>query len=167
MRILAVIAVVLAVSAAPVAAQEAPDAARQAQLDRAERYLELAQGAGVSKVVRQQLEVFYADGSIPEDQRVWPTETMATVYEDVMTLVVAEMREEVADQFTAGELEALIGFYDTPMGRSIMGKETGLSLSMQQAVMPHLMTRMAAVGEKFCLRFDCSSAAGAAQKGLR
>src|SRR5690606_30203295 len=43
MRILTVIAVLLAVSAATVAAQEAPDAARQAQLDRAERYLELAQ----------------------------------------------------------------------------------------------------------------------------
>ena len=166
MRILAVIAAVLMVSASPVVAQEAPDPAREAQLDLADRYLELAQGSGMDKAVRQQLEAFYAEGALPEDQRVWLTETMATVYEDVMALVIAEVRDDVADRFTAAELEALIAFYDTPMGRSIVGKEVELSLAMEQAMMPHLMSRMAAVGEKFCLRFDCSATSLAAEKGL-
>ena len=166
MRILAVIAAVLMVSASPVVAQEAPDPAREAQLDLADRYLELAQGSGMDKAVRQQLEAFYAEGALPEDQRVWLTETMATVYEDVMALVMAEVRDDVADRFTAAELEALIAFYDTPMGRSIVGKEVELSLAMEQAMMPHLMSRMAAVGEKFCLRFDCSATSLAAEKGL-
>ena len=166
MRLLAGIAAVLMVSASPVVAQEAPDPAREAQLDLADRYLELAQGSGMDKAVRQQLEAFYAEGALPEDQRVWLTETMATVYEDVMALVIAEVRDDVADRFTAAELEALIAFYDTPMGRSIVGKEVELSLAMEQAMMPHLMSRMAAVGEKFCLRFDCSATSLAAEKGL-
>lgn len=167
MRILVVIAAVLLVSAAPVVAQEAPDAARQAQLNLAGRYLELAQGAGMDKIVRQQLEAFYAEGALPEDQRAWLTETMATTYQDVMTLVIAEMRDDVADRFTTAELEALIAFYDTPLGRSIVSKEVEMSLAMEQAMMPHLMTRLEAVSEKFCLRFDCSAAGEAAHKGFR
>lgn len=167
MRVLAIIAAVLAVSAAPVCAQDAPDAARQAQLERAERYLEISQGSGMAKIVRQQLDEFYVEETIPEDQRVWLTEHMAGVYEDVMELIVVEMRDDVADQFTAAELDSLLAFYDTPAGRSIIAKEAAMSLSMQQAMMPHLMERMTAVGEKFCLRFDCSSTGEAAQKGYR
>lgn len=167
MRVFVIIAAVLAVSAAPATAQEAPDAARQAQLDRAERYLELAQGTGMAKLVREQLEAFYAEDSIPEDERAWLTEHMTTVYEDVMELVVAEMRDDVADQFSAAELDALIAFYDTPTGRAIINKEAELSLSIQQAMMPHLMTGMTAVSEKYCLRFDCSALGEAAAKGVR
>ena len=87
MRVFAIIAAVLAVSAAPAFGQEAPDAARQAQLDRAGRYLELAQGEGMAKMVRAQLEEFYADGAIPEDERAWLADHMTTAYEDVMELV--------------------------------------------------------------------------------
>ena len=167
MRVFAIIAAVLAVSAAPAFGQEAPDAARQAQLDRAGRYLELAQGEGMAKMVRAQLEEFYADGAIPEDERAWLADHMTTAYEDVMELVVAEMRDDVADRFSAAELDALIAFYDSPTGRAIINKEAELSLSIQQAMMPHLMTRMTAVSEKFCLRFDCSDLGEAAAKGFR
>ena len=167
MRVLAIIAAAIMLSAGPVFAQEAPDAARQAQLDRAARYLELAQGSGMEKVIRQQLETFYSEGDMPEDQQAWLTEIMAGIYEEVVELVVAEMRDDVADRFTAPELEALIAFYDTPMGRSIVAKEVELSLTMEQAMMPHLISRMVAVEEKFCLRFDCSAVGETAQKGFR
>ncbi|MBX9460049.1 MAG: DUF2059 domain-containing protein [Brevundimonas sp.] len=167
MRVLVIIAAVLAVSAAPAAGQEAVDAARQAQLDRAERYLELAQGTGMAKLVREQLEEFYAEDSIPEVERAWLTDQMTTVFGDVMELVIAEMRDDVADRFSAAELDALIAFYDTPTGRAIINKEAELSLSIQQAMMPHLMTRMTAVSEKYCLRFDCSDFGEAAAKGVR
>lgn len=164
MRAIAIIAAVLAVSAGPAFAQTAPDAARQAQLERADRYLELSQGTGMTKLIRDQLEEFYQDDALPEEQRRWLTENMTEVYEDVMEDVVAEMRDDVADQFTAPELDALIAFYGTPMGRSIVNKEAELSLALQQAMMPHLMTRMGAIGEKFCLRFDCSAMGDAAAK---
>jgi len=167
MRVLAIIAAALAVSATPVSAQQAPDPLRQRQLDRAERYLELAQAPGIDKLVRQQVDAFYADGSMPDDQRAWLTESMVTMYAEVMDLVMVEMRDDVADQFTAAELDALIAFYDTPLGRSIITKEAEISISMEQAMIPHLATRMVAVGEKFCLRFDCSTTGQPAQKGLR
>ncbi|MCS6624774.1 DUF2059 domain-containing protein [Roseibacterium beibuensis] len=164
MRVIAIIAAVLVVTAGPAWAQTAPDADRQAQLDRAERYLALAQGAGVTKLVRQQLEDFYGDGSMPSDQRDWLTENMTVIYEDVLELALADVRDDVADSFTAPELDALIAFYDTPLGRSIMNKEAEINMALQEAMMPHLMTRMAAVGEKFCQRFDCSDMGGAAAK---
>lgn len=167
MRLIAIIAAVLVASTAPAFAQTAPDAERQAQLDRADRYLELAQGSGMNKIVRQQLEDFYGDGSMPADQRDWLTENMTDIYEDVLELAVADVRDDVADSFTAPELDALIAFYDTPLGRSIITKEAEINMALQQAMMPHLMTRMATVGEKFCQRFDCSEMAGAASKGAR
>lgn len=164
MRAIAIIAAVLAISAGPAFAQTAPDAARLAQLERAERYLSLTQGAGMTKLVRDQLEEFYQEDALPEDQRRWLTDNMTEVYEEVMQEVVAELRDHVADQFTAPELDALITFYGTPMGRSIVNKEAELSLALQQAMMPHLMTRMGSLGEKFCLRFDCSAMGDAAAK---
>ena len=164
MRTIAIIAAVLALSAAPAMGQEAPDPARSQQLELADRYLALAQGPAVSKVVRQQLEEFYADGSIPTDQQAWLAEAMTEAYEEVIVLVSAEMREDVADRFSRSELEALIAFYDTPAGRAIVLKEAEMSLALQDAMMPHMMTRMAAMGEKFCQRFDCTEMGDALAK---
>ena len=164
MRVIAIIAAALVVTAGPAWAQTAPDAERQAQLDRADRYLELAQGTNARKLVRRQLEDFYGDGSIPPDQQAWLTENMTVIYEDVLRLALAEVRDDVADSFTAPELDALIAFYDTPLGRSIINKEAEISIALQEAMMPHLMTRMATVGEKFCQRFDCSDMGGAGAK---
>jgi len=167
MRLIAIIAAVLVASTAPAFAQTAPDAERQAQLDRADRYLALAQGSGMNKLVRQQLEDFYGDGSMPAEQRDWLTDNMSAIYDDVLELAIADVRDDVADSFTAAELDALIAFYDTPIGRSIINKEAEINMALQEAMMPHLMTRMATVGEKFCQRFDCSELGEAMTKGAR
>lgn len=79
MRVIAIIAAVLVATTGPVGAQTAPDAEREAQLDRADRYLELAQGSNVDKLLRRQLEDFYGDGSMPPDQQAWLTENMTTI----------------------------------------------------------------------------------------
>ena len=164
MRVIAIIAAALVATAGPAWAQTAPDAERQVQLDRAERYLELAQGSHVNKLLRRQLEDYYGDGSMPPDQQAWLTENMTVIYEDVLELALAEVRDDVADSFTGPELDALIAFYDTPLGRSIINKEAEIGIALQEAMMPHLMTRMATVGDKFCQRFDCSDMGGAAAK---
>lgn len=164
MRTIAIIAALLVAAAGPVWAQTAPDAERQAQLDRADRYLELAQGSNVNKLLQRQFNDFYGDGSMPPEQQAWLTENMTTLYRDVLDLALADVRDDVADSFTAPELDALIAFYDTPLGRSIINKEAEIAIAIQEAMMPHLMMRMATVGEKFCQRFDCSDMGGAAAK---
>ncbi len=164
MRIIAIVAALLAISTVPAVAQEAPDPARRQQLELADRYLALAQGPAVAKVVRQQLEDFYADESIPSNQQAWLAEQMTTAYEEVVALASAEVREAVADRFSRTELEALIGFYATPAGRAILLKEAELSLALQEAMMPHMMTRMTEMSEKFCQRFDCTALGDAIAK---
>jgi hypothetical protein len=164
MRFLVVFAALVAFCAGPVQAQDAPDAARSRQLELAGRYLELTQGADTAKLIREQLEEGYGEGDMPDDQRAWLTDQMASMFEEVLEATMAEMRDDVADSFTSAELEAAVAFYDTPMGRSIARKDLEMSAAMQQAMMPHLMTRIATMGEKFCQRFDCSAMSETAAK---
>lgn len=164
MRVFVLFAVVFAMCAGPAFAQDAPDAARQRQLDLAGRYLELTQGADVMKIMREQIEDSYGETELPADQRAWLTEQMTSMFEDVMEVAMAEARVDVADRFTATELEAAVAFYETPMGRSIARKEVEMAVVIQEAMMPALMTGVENMGEKFCQRFDCGDGGDAAAK---
>lgn len=164
MRFLVVFAALAAFSAGPVLAQDAPDAARQRQLELAGRYLELTQGADTAKLIREQIESGYGEDSMPAEQRAWLTDQMTSMFEEVLDTAMAEVRDDVADSFTTAELEAAVAFYDTPMGRSIARKDLEMSAVMQEAMMPHLMTRIASMSEKFCQRFDCSTMGETAAK---
>ena len=167
MRFFVLFAVLFAVSAGPALAQDAPDAARQRQLDLAGRYLELTQGADMLKVMREQIEEGYGDSELPAHQRAWLTDQITSMFEDVLEIAIAEVRDDVADSFTTTELQAAVAFYETPMGRSIARKQIEMSVEMQEAMMPTLMTRVATMGEKFCQRFDCSETSDAAAKSGR
>lgn len=167
MRVFVLFAVLFAVCAGPALAQDAPDAARQRQLDLAGRYLQLTQGADMLKVLREQIEQGYGDAELPDDQRAWLTDQMTAMFEDVLEIAIAEARDDVADSFTATELQAAVAFYETPMGRSIARKQIEMGVVMQEAMMPALMSRVGALGEKFCQRFDCAEAGEAAAKSGR
>lgn len=167
MRFFVIFAALVAFGAGPVLAQDAPDAARQHQLELAGRYLELTQGGDTAKLIRDQLEQGYGEGGMPDDQRAWLTDQMTSMFEEVLDATIADMRDDVADSFTVAELEAAVAFYDTPMGRSIARKDLEMSVAMQEAMMPHLMTRIASMGEKFCQRFDCAEMGAAAAKSGR
>ncbi|MDQ8028206.1 MAG: DUF2059 domain-containing protein [Brevundimonas sp.] len=164
MRLLVSFIALFLLCAGPASAQDAPDAARQRQLDLAGRYLELTQGADASKLVRSYMEDAYAEMELPADQRVWLTDQMTAIFEEVMAATIADIRDDVADEFTTAELEAAVAFYETPMGRSIARKTLEMSLEMQEAMMPHLMPRMTSMSDKFCQRFDCTEMSEAAAK---
>lgn len=167
MRVLALVLAVFSLCAGPVLAQDAPDAARQHQLDLAGRYLHLTQGADSTKLLREYIEDGYGEMDLPDDQRVWLADQFTTVFEQALTLAITEVRGEIADTFTVAELEAAVAFYETPMGRSIARKNLEAGMALQQAMMPHLMSSVTAMGEKFCLRFDCEVMGEAAAKSRR
>ncbi|RZJ47039.1 MAG: DUF2059 domain-containing protein [Brevundimonas sp.] len=164
MRLIAVFAALFVFSVGPVLAQEPPDAARTRQLELAGRYLELTQGADTAKLIREQIEEGYGDAELPADQRAWLTDQMTSMFEEALSAAIVEIRDDVADTFTTAELEAAVAFYDTPMGRSIARKDLEMSAAMQQAMMPHLLTRITSMSEKFCQRFDCTAMGETAAK---
>ena len=164
MRIIAILAVLLAVCAGPVAAQTTPDAARQNHLDLAEQYLELTQGGDLMKQMRRQIEDGYGEADLPEAQRAWLVDAMADMFEDVMAQAIVELRDDVADSFTVGELEAAIAFYDSTVGRSVVRKQLDLNAELQEVMMRLLVPRVTDLTEKYCLRFDCTAEGGAAAK---
>jgi len=167
MRLIAVVAAMLAISAAPTAAQDAPDPARENHLNLAARYLELTQGGDMVKQMRRQIEEGYAESALPAEQRTWMIESMSEAVADVVAQTIAELRDDVADSFTVPELEAAIGFYESPMGRAVVRKQVDLDFEAQEVMMPLLLPRMTAVMEKFCVRFDCEALGEAAAKEFR
>ncbi|RZJ30773.1 MAG: DUF2059 domain-containing protein [Brevundimonas sp.] len=167
MRVLILVAAVFSLCAGPVLAQDAPDVARARHLELAGRYLELTQGADATKLLRDYIEDGYGQTDLPSDQRSWLADQFTSMFEDALDIAIVEVRDEVADTFTLAELEAAVAFYDTPMGRSISRKNLEAGMALQQAMMPHLMTGVTAMGEKFCQRFDCGELGEAAAKSRR
>ena len=73
-----------------------------------------------------------------------------------------DMAALYAEQLSISELEAIVGFYDTPMGREIARKQLKLQLDlsiplarMQERYTNELMA-------DFCKQFDCGDIGGAA-----
>lgn len=163
MRILVVLALGLSLfAAAPAIAQDAArdgDAARRLAL--AEQYLELTQGPNLRKTVESYFEEAFAKSEAPVEQRAWLTENIAAVFEVAMDATFADMTDDVAEIYTAEELEALIAFFDTPLGRSITVKSFDFGVRLQAVMMPHLTTAFAQLGEKYCARFECGESEGA------
>lgn len=166
MRFIVILAVMLAAIAGPACAQTGP-APTESHLHLAERYLELTQGGELLKQMRGQIEEGYRAAEMPADQRAWIVDNFTDMFTGVMTTVIAELRDDVADSFTVAELEAAIAFYQSPVGRSVVRKQVELNTEMQQVMMPLLVPRMTELMEKFCLRFDCAALAESAAKSGR
>ncbi|MGZ9114560.1 MAG: DUF2059 domain-containing protein [Brevundimonas sp.] len=159
MRILLVLAFGLSLSAAgPVAAQDR-DAARRLVL--AAQYLELTQGPSMKKTIEGYFEQTFAKSEVPADQRDWLSENMTAAFEVAMAETFADLTDDVAEIYTLEELEVMVAFSETPLGRSVSDKSFEMGIRTQAVMMPHLTAAFAQLGEKFCARFDCAASEGA------
>ena len=167
MRIVILLAASLWLSvASPLAAQEAsaPDAR---QLALADQYLDLTMGAGMRKFMAGYYEDFYAEAGMPPDQRDWWTLNMTNAMDRALVALSAELREDVAEIYAAEELQALIDLYRSPIGRSIAEKDLQMSIRMQEAMAPHMVTLTTDLLTKYCQQFDCEALADEAAKSGR
>lgn len=130
----------------------------------ADRYLALTVDLDVDKLMRAQMEQGFAGSPATEEQREWMTDQMTGLYEDVIGKAVRDMRADVAELYTQPELEALVELYESPLGPSLARKNMEAGMLMQEAMMPHLISGMTDVFEKYCLRFDCEALGAAAAK---
>ena len=157
-------AVVALAAGAPAMAQTASGPAREQQLALADRYLTLTQGGEVLKQLRRQIEEGMGEQDMPAEQRAWMSENLSSLMQEVVVATIADMRDDVADDFTAEELQGAVAFFESPLGRSVVRKQVDLNVEMQEAMAPLIVPRLTLMMEKFCLRFDCEAMGAAAAK---
>lgn len=151
-----------ALMGAPVRAQDAPQAAAPSarQLELSRRYIDLTMSDQFETSIRQlivaQAAMNPAASDIPDEDRRFVTELTAELIADMIPRMLDEMVPVYARTFSEPELVALIAFYDTEMGRSIIDKSmSSMPEAMQAAmtVMPQMMEKMAT---RMCQHYGCS-----------
>lgn len=160
MRTLAILATGLALLiAGPVAAQVVLDPSPRAE-ELAARYVELfnlrgmmlQQMTGAEDLSDEMMSGMEALGvPIKGDEA---TSTMPSFVpegslesmEPMITLMESVMVQAVAETYPEAELEALVAFYDTDVGRSIMDRQGALQLRMTGLMFERMPEMMAAMG---------------------
>lgn len=149
--------------AAPVAARSseqttAAPSARSSELAR--QYLNLLMTDQFEGVIRQMLGTEFENDSemqaMPDADRRMILNLLAELTTDMVPQMISEMVPVYAATFTEEELTALVGFYDTPLGRSIADKSIEVMPEADRAIMsvvPQMLEKMAT---RMCQHYGCS-----------
>ncbi|HEY1224813.1 MAG TPA: DUF2059 domain-containing protein [Brevundimonas sp.] len=153
-RLFAVVFAACALLAAPALAQSEPSA-RQIELSR--RYVQLAQGDQIESALRQMMATDPSNdlSDLPAEDREFLLDLTSEILADLMPKMMEAMVPAYAATFTEAELEALVAFYDTEMGRSIIDKTFQVLPEINTAVeviIPELFQKMAS---RMCARYGC------------
>ncbi|WP_296819084.1 DUF2059 domain-containing protein [Brevundimonas sp.] len=148
----------LLILAAPVAAaaQEADDRAHRLAL--AERAIEAMQGEQLADQMTQIMQAFPGPetAGMSGEERIIFDEVMADTMDWMMSAMLERMSSLYADIYTTEELQALVDFYESPVGQSVMRKSleaTPQIIEMTRALIPETMRRTI---NGLCDRFECS-----------
>jgi hypothetical protein len=160
---LAAVLAAASLPAAPVAAQSAeqgPATPSPVRMELARQYLNLLMTDQFEGVVRQMLGTEFENDSemqaLPEADRRMILELTAELTTDMVPQMITEMVPVYAATFTEEELTALVGFYGTPLGRSIADKSIEVMPEADRAVMsvvPRMLEKMAT---RMCQHYGCS-----------
>jgi Uncharacterized protein conserved in bacteria (DUF2059). len=141
-----------------VAQQDGSDAHRLA-LSR--RYVELMQGDQLTQHMRTMIETSVAGDADSQGMSAEDHAFMLDLTTDLVTDLVPQMLDRmvpvIAQTFTAEELQALVGFYDNPVGQEILRKSYVMAPQMNEAVMalmPQLFDKMAL---RICDHYGCDA----------
>lgn len=141
----------------PAAAQDSDRETRRAL---AERAVEAMQGEQMAEMVHQMTMAFPPPEfeSMSGEQQIAFEEVMAEMTVTITDRVMDGTAEIYADIFTLEELEAMVAFYESPVGQSIMAKSyaaTPQMIELIRSMMPQIVTDMI---NGYCDRLDCSEA---------
>ncbi|MFN3931746.1 MAG: DUF2059 domain-containing protein [Brevundimonas sp.] len=142
--------------------------ARQLSLSR--RYIELMQSDQLSVMIRSAIEMTagseFDAAELPTEDREFMLDLVTELTTDMMPQMFDRMVPVYARTFSEEELLALIAFYDSDLGRSILQK-TYASMPEANAammeVMPQMFEKMAA---RMCVRYGCDTAEVLGEMGV-
>lgn len=147
-----------------------PPSVRQMELSR--RYLDLMFTDQFESVIHQMLgEQMSSDAAmqdVPAEDRQFLISLTSELVTDMVPLMITEMVPVYASLFTEEELQALIDFFDSPMGRVIAAKNVQVMPEANRAVMavvPQMLEKMAT---RMCQHYGCTAAElRELQRGMR
>lgn len=145
-------------AATPVRASEPSQAAAPSarQLDLTRRYIHLLMSDQFEDVIREMIgDEAGRDETLPEEDRQFVVDLATELTTDLIPQMINEMVPVYAAAFTEAELEALVAFYETEMGRSIAAKSVQVMPAADRAVMsvlPQMLDKMAA---RMCQHYGC------------
>lgn len=162
---LATVAAGVLLTGAPVLAAEAPQAAVSApsarQIELTRRYIELTMTDqfedAMEEMIADQVAMDPTSRDLPSEDRRFISELTAELTTDMIPQMLEEMVPVYARTFTEAELEALIGFYDSEMGRSIVRKTMESmpeATRAAMAVVPQMLDKMAS---RICQHYGCTA----------
>lgn len=154
-----------ALTAAPVRAAEVPQAAADApsarQLELTRQYIDLTMTDQFDDAIRQMIADQAAldpnARNMPEEDRQFLIELTGELTTDMIPRMIDAMVPVYARAFTEAELVAMIEFYDTDIGRSIIEKTMTAMPEANRAaltVLPQMMDKMAA---RMCQHYGCEA----------
>lgn len=161
MRAFAIIAAgIVLLAGAPVAAQNIPEPSPRAR-ELAARYVEIfnlralmveqySGAADLSDEMATGMEALgvpmKGDNEAMTSMPTFVPEGSLEAMEPMIALIEDVMVQAVAETYPEAELEALVAFYDTEVGRSIMGRQGALQLRMTGLIYERMPEMMAAMG---------------------
>jgi hypothetical protein len=139
--------------AGPALAQD-EGAARRTAL--AERYVQLSVGDHLADVLETQIEnELLKTDDLPAAERAWMAANMPDILMRAMEGLMADIVPLYAEQFTEPELEALVAFFEGPLGPSIAVKQMEVGIDMQELLAPVLVAFVTELTNKYCAEFAC------------
>ena len=131
------------------------------QMELARRYVNLTMSDQFEVLIRQTIAAEAAGNqdtqALPDEDRQFLIDLASELVTDMIPQMMAEMVPVYAGAFSEAELEALIAFYDTEMGRSIIDKTYASmpeAMAAAMTVMPQLMDKMAS---RMCQHYGCTA----------
>lgn len=103
-----------------------------------------------------------ASDAISEEQMRWLRRNAPTIIESNLSVLVGAITQEYATRFTEAELDALIAFYEGPLGRDIARKQMETGGALGEAMQKFQIAFLTELRAKFCGEFDCGSDAARA-----
>lgn len=85
----------------------------------------------------------------------WLRRNAPTIIESNLSVLVGAITQEYATRFTEAELNALIAFYEGPLGRDIARKQMETGGALGEAMQKFQIAFLTELMTKFCGEFDC------------
>ncbi|MET4683034.1 DUF2059 domain-containing protein [Brevundimonas faecalis] len=114
---------------------------------------------GMDKVMQGLIEqqITQAGDRLTDAQATWMRRSLPTIMETNMRPLIESAKVEYAARFTEAELNAMIAFYEAPMGQDIAFKQMEVGGALGGAMQAFQRSFLTELLTKFCGEFDCTA----------